>query len=126
MERALVVGLGGVRGTGLRYGVGAWVGRWKSGWAFPLETLAINVTGCFVFGVLAGLVESRGAFAGTTRTFLLVGVLGGYTTFSTFGYETFQLLRDGHWPAAGLSTGLQLGLGIGGVWLGHALAKLIR
>ena len=124
MERALLVGLGGFLGTVLRYGLGGLIGRWKAGWTFPLETLVINVVGCLVLGLLAGLSESRGIFAGTTRAFLFIGVLGGFTTFSTFGYETFQLLRDGQWPAAGLSTLLQLGLGVGGVWLGHALSKL--
>ena len=64
--------------------------------------------------------------SGTTRAFLFIGLLGGFTTFSTFGYETFQLMRDGQWPAAMLSTGLQVVLGIGGVWGGHTVASLVR
>jgi len=123
MGKLLLVGLGGALGSMLRYGVGGLVGRLKAGWTFPLETLLINVSGCLVIGLLAGLGESRGVFSAPTRAFMLIGVLGGFTTFSTFGYETFQLLRDGQWPAAMLSTSLQVVLGIGGAWLGHAIAR---
>jgi CrcB protein len=86
--------------------------------------MIINVSGCVVIGLLAGLSETRGIFTGSTRAFLFIGVLGGYTTFSTFGYETFQLLRDAQWPAVAASVALQVGLGIGGVWAGHSLARL--
>ena len=75
-------------------------------------------------GFLAGLSESRGVLSGATRAFLFIGLLGGFTTFSTFGYETFQLVRGGQWPAAGVSTALHIVLGIGGVWAGHGLARL--
>lgn len=86
-EKAVLVGLGGFLGSMLRYGVGGWIGRMKTGWTFPLETLAINVAGCLLIGYLAGLSESRGIFSASTRVFLFIGVLGGFTTFSTFGYE---------------------------------------
>lgn len=124
MNKVMLVGLGGFLGTILRYGIGGLVGRLKAGWTFPLETLLINVAGCVVLGLLAGLGETRGVFSGTTRAFLFVGLLGGFTTFSTFGYETFQLLRDGQWSSAATSTILQFALGIGGIWAGHALARL--
>src|SRR5262249_45934576 len=94
----------------------------KAGWTFPLETLIINVLGCLALGCLAGLSESRGLFTATTRAFLFIGVLGGFTTFSTFGYETLQLTRGSQWMSAGVSVGLQLVLGIGAVWAGHAVA----
>jgi CrcB protein len=125
MDKVLLVGVGGFLGSVLRYGVGGVVGRFRVGWTFPLETLVINVAGCVAIGLLSGLGESRGVFSGATRAFLFIGLLGGFTTFSTFGYETFQLLRDGQWAAASLSTGLQVVLGIGGVWIGHALAQWI-
>jgi fluoride exporter len=97
VERFLLVGVGGFIGSTLRYTLGGLILRLKSGSLFPWETLAVNVIGCLAIGVLAGLSESRGLFAGTTRVFLFVGVLGGFTTFSSFGYETFELLRDGQW-----------------------------
>jgi CrcB protein len=124
MEKVLLVGLGGGLGSILRYGLGGLIGRMKAGWTFPLETLLINVVGCLVIGLLSGLSESRGVFSGTTRAFLFIGLLGGFTTFSTFGYETFQLMRDGQWSVAGTSVTLQLVLGIGGVWAGTALSRL--
>lgn len=124
MERLWLVGLGGFLGSVLRYALGGCVGRMKAGWTFPIETLLINVVGCIVLGFLAGLAESRGVFSGTTRAFLFIGLLGGFTTFSTYGYETFQLLRDGQWQSATLSTTLQVVFGIGGVWAGHLLARL--
>jgi CrcB protein len=125
MDKLMLVGVGGFLGSILRYGAGALIGRLKAGWIFPLETLIVNVAGCLVIGLLAGLSESRGVFSGSTRAFLFAGLLGGFTTFSSFGYETFQLLRDGQWPAAALSTALQIVLGMGGVWAGHVLARLI-
>jgi len=126
MNKFLFVGVGGFLGSMARYAVGGAVGRMRAGWTFPLETLLINVSGCIVIGLLAGLSESRGIFSGNTRAFLFVGLLGGYTTFSTFGYESFQLLRDGQWSSAALSTGLHIVLGIGGVWAGHAAAGMVR
>jgi fluoride exporter len=126
MERVLLVGVGGFLGSVLRYAVGGAVGRLRAGWTFPLETLLINVAGCVVIGLLAGLSESRGLFSGNTRAFLFIGLLGGFTTFSTFGYETFQLMRDSQWPAAALSTGLHVVLGIGGVWAGNTVASMVR
>jgi CrcB protein len=125
MEKVLLVGTGGFLGSVFRYAVGRWVGRLKAGWAFPIETLSINVAGCLLIGFLAGLGESRGIFSGSARAFLFIGLLGGFTTFSTFGDETFQLMRGGQWPAAAASVALHIGLGIGGVWAGSALSRLV-
>ena len=125
MQKVWWVGLGGFLGSILRYGIGGWLVRLKAGWTFPIETLLINVTGCLVLGLLAGIGESRGAFSPTARAFLFIGLLGGFTTFSAFGYESFQLLRDGQLSGAALSAALQVGLGIGGVWAGYSLARLL-
>jgi len=125
MEKLLWAGAGGCIGSMLRYALGGLLARLRSGWSFPIETLVINVAGCLAIGVLAGLAESRGVFSGVTRVFLFIGVLGGFTTFSAFGYETFQLLRDGQWLPASASVVLQVVLGIGAVWAGHVLARLI-
>ena len=108
MERIFLVGLGGFIGTVLRYGLGGWASRWKGSAAFPYETLLVNVLGCLAIGLLAALSEARGVFTGTTRAFLFIGVLGGFTTFSSFGYETFQLLRGGQALGAALITGMVL------------------
>ena len=124
MERVFLVGLGGFIGTVCRYALGGWVTRWKSGATFPYETLLVNVLGCLVIGLLAALSETRGVLTGTTRAFLFIGVLGGFTTFSSFGYETFQLMRGGQAAGAALNVGLQIVLGIGAVWAGHVLARL--
>lgn len=126
MDKVLLVGVGGFIGAILRYAIGGLVGHWKAGWAFPIETLLINVSGCLVLGFLASLSELRGVLTGASRAFLFIGVLGGFTTFSTFGYETFQLLREAQWRYALLSTFLQVVLGIGAVWGGYVLARLAR
>ena len=124
MERALAVGLGGFLGSMLRFGLGSGLARLKNGWSFPIETLVINVLGCLAIGWLAGLAESREMFTPTARAFLFVGVLGGFTTFSAFGYETVQLLRWGHFAGAVASVALQVALGIGAVWTGAQLARV--
>ena len=125
MERVFLVGLGGFIGTVGRYALGGWASRLRPGAVFPYETLLINVLGCLAIGLLAALAETRGVLAGTTRAFLFIGVLGGFTTVSSFGYETFELLRDGQAGAAALSVGLQIVLGVGAVWVGHVLARLV-
>jgi CrcB protein len=91
---------------------------------FPIGTFSVNMVGCLVIGILAQLAESRGLFTGDTRAFVFVGILGGYTTFSSFGYETFQLLRSGEYLYAALNAGLQVVLGILLVWVGSILVKL--
>ena len=125
MERWILVGLGGLIGTLARYATGGWIARMKGGGTFPIETLVINVVGCFVIGFLAGLSETRGAFGPTARGFLFVGLLGGFTTYSAFGYETFRLLRDGQPTMAFGSVLLQVLLGLIGVWAGSVAARLM-
>jgi len=123
MRQLLLVACGGMIGTVLRYGVAGLVGRARSGAMFPVATLTVNLVGCFVIGLLACLAETRGMFSGTTRAVLFIGVLGGFTTFSSFGYETFQLLRGGQNLAAGSFIALQLVLCLPAVWLGDTVAR---
>jgi CrcB protein len=73
-------------------------------------------------GVLSGVAEVRGAFSNETRLLLFTGVLGGFTTFSAFGYETFTLARTSGWGVAAGNVALQVVLGLGAVWAGHRLA----
>lgn len=91
--KLLAISLGGMIGALLRYGVGGATHRLTSA-DFPFGTLAVNLTGCLVIGLLWGLFE-RFNFPSTLRLFLFIGVLGSYTTFSSFGLETFNLFRDG-------------------------------
>lgn len=118
MTKVFIVGVGGFLGTMARYVLGGLLYRVKNGATFPYETLVVNVLGCLAIGFLAGIAETRGVLWGRTRAFLFMGVLGGFTTFSSFGYETVQLLREGQETAALLSVLLQVVLGVGAVWAG--------
>jgi CrcB protein len=119
----LLVAAGGGIGAALRYLLGGLITS-RLGPDFPWGTFIVNVSGCLLIGVVLGLVE-RGALPAEARLFLAVGVLGGYTTFSTFGYETFRLLEGGELlQAAGNAFG-QLALGLAGVYLGLVAARLL-
>jgi fluoride exporter len=121
MTRILLVGLGGATGSILRYLAGNLLQRYSTVTAFPLATLAVNIIGCFVIGLLAHLAEARGIFTDDTRALIFIGVLGGFTTFSSFGNETVNLFRDGRTGAALLNIGLHLIVGFGAVWAGRAM-----
>lgn len=90
--------------------------------AFPFGTLAVNTLGCLVIGFLSQLAETRGVFTPETRALVFVGVLGGFTTFSTFSNETWNLLRGNQIFPALTNIGAHLLLGLGAVWLGRTLA----
>jgi CrcB protein len=123
MLRTLLAGAGGFIGAAARYGLGGLIHRYL-GAAFPYGTLAINVTGCFAIGFLGVMAEERLTLGPEARVFWMIGVLGGYTTFSSFGYETMALLREGSTGAALLNVGLQVILGLLAVWGGAALARM--
>ena len=122
MVKALLVGAGGFVGAMLRYGVSGLVQTATRSIGFPYGTLAVNVLGCLIIGILAQMVASRGMFSPELRLFIFIGVLGSFTTFSTFGNETFALLRDGETASALAYVGLHLVVGLGAVWLGHMMA----
>lgn len=117
MKQALVVGLGGFIGSIGRYKLGGVILHHTAPWRFPLSTFAVNVLGCFVIGALAGLVENRDLFSPDTRLFLFTGLLGGFTTFSAFGYEGVFLLRRGEMAIAFAYAGLSVLCGFTAVWL---------
>jgi len=119
----LWVGAGGFLGASLRYALGGFVHRMLPQATFPWGTLTVNITGCFAIGVLAGLAETRHMMGPQLRLFLLVGLLGGFTTFSTFGNETYMLLRNGESQKALASVLISVFCGIGTAWLGHALVR---
>lgn len=124
MVNYLVIGLGGFAGAVSRYAVALWIGgRW--GRSFPAGTLAVNVTGCFLIGLLMTFFMERYMVSSEWRSFLIVGFLGAYTTFSTFEYETGGLLRDGELLYAGLNVFLSVAFGFAALKLGEILARIV-
>lgn len=124
----LWVGAGGFLGAILRYLLGGWVQRLTPAASFPTGTLAVNVLGCLAIGLVAGLVEMRHGLGPGVRLFLLVGLLGGFTTFSSFACETLDLARTGGAGTLGLAlanVGLQVVLGLAAAWAGLALTRLL-
>lgn len=118
---AAVVGVGGFIGALARYGLSGYVHRQLPEADFPYGTLVVNLLGCLLIGVLAGLAEQRQLFGPEVRTFLLIGVLGGFTTYSTFGFETFAMLRDAEFMQAGLNVIVHVIAGLALVWLGYGM-----
>ena len=92
---------------------------------FPLGTLAVNVLGCLLIGVLNGLAETRQMIGPDLRLFLMIGMLGGFTTFSTLGYETLALIRDDALVQAMGNVVVQVVLGLLAVWLGDMLGRVV-
>lgn len=121
MIRVLLVALGGALGASTRYLLGMWI-QTRVGPDFPWGTFVINVTGSFLIGIVLGLVNA-GTLSAEARLFLAVGVLGGYTTFSTFSYETLELLADGNIQAFLFNAIGQLVAGLLAVYLGLVLSR---
>jgi CrcB protein len=122
MNQVIAIAVGGAVGSVLRYGlstgVHAWLGR-----GFPYGTLAVNVLGCLVMGVLFVLLTERFAASGVLRAGLLIGVLGGFTTFSSFSIETFNLIEQGAMAKAAGNMAASLFLCLGATWFGVILAR---
>lgn len=117
-----VIGSGGFVGALARYSVGGFVHRQLPMAVFPYGTLLVNLLGCLLIGLLAGLAESRQLFGPQLRQFAMIGLLGGFTTFSTFGLETVAMLRDADYLRAGANVGISVVAGLALVWLGYQLA----
>ena len=97
MIQILLVGIGGFAGSVFRYTLSLWMSdRVASSSSFPLGTFTVNVIGCFIIGLLAGLLFISGEISEKARLFVVVGFLGGFTTFSAFSFESLNLLRSGH------------------------------
>ena len=121
----LYVALGGAIGSVSRYLTGIWVQTASQSIDFPYGTLTVNLIGCFVIGFLSQLVESRGLFTPEMRSLVFIGVLGGFTTFSSFGNDSINLLRDGKTFNALANVGANVIFGLMLVWLGRAAAYWI-
>jgi CrcB protein len=121
----ILVGLGGFFGSGLRFALGGWVQRLFPYSQMPLGTMTVNVVGCLLIGFLGGLAEQRQIMDTGLRLFLLVGVLGGFTTFSTFAYESLALAQDSLYLKMLVNIIGQVTLGFSAAWLGLVAAKFL-
>jgi fluoride exporter len=120
----LLVALGGAIGSVARYLLAGAVHRVASPY-FPYGTFVVNVVGCFVFGVIFAISEERSSLGPGLRAFLLIGVLGGFTTFSSFTFETFQLARDGETMLAAANAVGQVAVGLASFWAGATIVRAL-
>ena len=118
MKDVVLVGLGGGLGALARWKLGGWALRHTVDWKFPFSTFVVNVLGCAIAGVLAGLVVKYEWFGPATRLFLFAGLLGGFTTFSAFGLDTVTLLRRGEFAAALAYVSLSVIGALAALWIG--------
>ncbi len=122
MYRIFLIGIAGLAGTLARYWLSGWAdARW--GMTFPIGTLIVNLSGCLAMGFLFQATAERFLVDPIIRTAILVGFLGGFTTFSSFGIQTFTLLRDGEVFLATLNVVVSNVVGIAFVWAGYAISK---
>lgn len=124
MSRLLLIGLAGFVGTLARYWLSG-VAASRYGETFPYGTFAVNALGCFLAGVLFYLMYDRFLTSPTLRSVIFIGLLGGFTTFSSYGLQTFTLLRDGEFSLALLNIGLSNVAGLFLVWAGYKLAGVV-
>jgi len=126
MVRLLLVCVGGFVGTGARYGLNGWVSH-RFGETFPWGTFAVNVVGSFLAGIAFFLTspESPVVFSATTRQVVLAGLLGGFTTFSSFSIQSLNLLRDGEIGAAFGNVAGSVILGLLAAWVGDTVARAL-
>jgi len=118
---------GGAFGTAMRYWLSGFLAS-RYGETFPVGTLVVNITGCFVIGLFNTLTGPEGSImtSSLTRQVVMIGILGGYTTFSSFSLQTLNLLQDGEWLRAGMNIFLSVLLCMVGVFLGHLLASILN
>jgi len=122
LSKLFLIGAGGFVGAVLRYVVSGVAQSLSHSAGFPYGTLVVNLSGCLMIGFLARLADLQGVFGPETRLFLFIGLLGAFTTFSTFGNETYTLLQGGEIGPALLNIGASVLLGLAAVWLGQGLA----
>lgn len=122
MKAILLVALGGAFGSVARYKLSGWVLHHTIDWRFPAGTFAVNVAGCLVAGILAGLAEKHDLISADARLLLFTGVLGGFTTFSAFGLETMFLLKRGEVAIAAANVVVSVLAGLLALWIGLGLA----
>ncbi len=125
LQKILLIAAAGAAGTLLRFALSGAVQKGLGSAAFPYGTLAVNVIGCFLFGLIFTLAEEKMLISSEARIILLVGFMGAFTTFSTFGFETAAFIRDSQWGFAALNVATQNITGIlaifGGIILGRTI-----
>ena len=131
LTQYLVIGLGGALGSMLRFGLGSLIDGALSkgtGSIFPWGTILVNITGCFIIGFVLTLTvaEGRWMISPLTRQFITIGILGGYTTFSSFSWQTLALAQGGQFWGAAANVVLSVVLCLVGVWLGATLAAWLN
>ena len=124
MLKYLLVGIGGCLGSILRFWLGSYIGS-KMGTRFPYGTFVINITGSFLIGLVFALLTVKTHWSPNWRYLISIGFIGGYTTFSTFEYETFRSFQDGEILMASLNVALSVVTGFISVWCGVIAGKLL-
>ncbi|MFY9676711.1 MAG: fluoride efflux transporter CrcB [Terriglobales bacterium] len=122
--RYLMVGIGGAVGSILRFWVGSYLGG-RLGSRLPYGTFVVNITGSFLIGLVLTVLAEKMDWNANWRYLIPIGFIGGYTTFSTFEYETFRLFQDGQMLTASLNIALSVVVGFFGVWAGAVAGRSI-
>lgn len=124
MFRSILVFVGGGTGAIFRYLLASWIYE-VVGSGFPYGTLVVNILGCFVIGLFLTMAEGRFLISPSVRVFVAVGIIGGFTTFSTLNFETLELLRDGAFALALLNVGASIAVGLSATWVGAVVGRII-
>jgi CrcB protein len=124
MYKILMIGFAGLVGTLARYWLSGWGDQWWGG-TFPFGTFIVNAVGCLLMGVLFHITQEKYLVDPVARAVVLVGFLGGFTTFSSFAIQSFNLLRDGELFLAGANILLSNAVGLFLVWVGYAISRAL-
>lgn len=127
LKTYIAIMCGGAFGTAMRFWLSGFLSS-RYGETFPIGTLVVNITGCFIIGFFNTLTGPDGVLltSSFTRQVVMIGILGGYTTFSSFSLQTLNLLHNGEWFRAGMNILLSVLMCMVGVWLGHVLASILN
>ena len=125
MFQVALVAVGGAIGSVLRFLAGGLAHRLLPGVLFPVGTLTVNVLGSLAIGFIGGLAESRQFLVPDARVFLFTGLLGGFTTFSAFAFESLGLALDAAWLRLAVNIAAQVVLGLGAAWVGYGLGRTL-